>query len=85
MPATSACKVTYNKANAQAFQKAMEKHIDAPLTIQKSGQWRGQNADFFYNPITGLTVVTTPTLRFVTGMKLGPAQLNHLIRTGRVN
>ncbi|HIE36308.1 MAG TPA: hypothetical protein EYP89_03620 [Candidatus Omnitrophica bacterium] len=74
----------YNPANAQKFNQAIQKHLNAPGTKEISGTYRGNAATFYTNPNTGLTVIQNPNGSFLSGWKLNPQQLQHVLKDGKL-
>jgi hypothetical protein len=75
----------YSKSNAQAFKSALEKHMQSPDTQTIAGHYRGDAALFNVKPSTGVTVIQKTTGEFVSGWKLSPEQLQHVMTNGRLN
>jgi hypothetical protein len=76
----------YNPQNAQAFQNALETHIQSPGTQQIVGTYRGtQNVIHYYDPSTGLNVMVDATTNdFISGWRLSPDQIINLLNHGNV-
>lgn len=73
-----------NRANQQAFQEALTTHIDGPNTQAITGTYRGNDAVHYFDPNTGLNVVTTPDGKLVSAWKLSEAQQWHLLNGGNL-
>lgn len=74
----------YNPANAQKFNQAIQRHLNAPGTKEISGTYRGNTATFHTNPNSGLTVIQNPNGSFLSGWKLNPQQLQHVLKDGKL-
>ncbi len=74
----------YSKANAQAFQSAIEKHVSGPDTRATQGIYRGQDATLYTDPNTGLAVIADTEGNFLSGWKLNPEQLRCVLESGRL-
>lgn len=72
----------YNPASASKFQHAIEKHVADSSTKVVQGTYRGDPVRHYINPKTGLNVVKDVAGNFVSGWKLSPAQLKHVLSTG---
>jgi len=70
----------YNKINAQKFYLAIQKHLNDNNTVTFKGTYRGIKVIFHTNPMTGLTVITRTNGSFLSGWKLNPKQLKHIIK-----
>jgi RHS repeat-associated protein len=77
-------KGNFNKANAGKFNQAIQRHINASGTREIPGVYRGNNVIFQVNPNTGLTVIQNPNGSFLSGWKLNPQQLIHVLRDGKL-
>ena len=77
-------KGNYNTANASQFQQAIENHLADPATQEITGTFRGQPVTHYVNPNTGLNVMKDASGNFVSGWKLSPAQLTHVLTTGKL-
>ena len=74
----------YSPANAMKFQLALQKHITAPTTKIIQGIYHGQPVTFFVDSQTRLNVIQETSGYFLSGWKLTPVQLNHLLTTGKL-
>ena len=74
----------YSPANAAKFQAAMEGHLTAPATKIIQGLYRGQPVTHFANPQTRLNVIQDASGQFLSGWKLTPDQLKHVLSTGEL-
>ncbi|WP_287157605.1 colicin D domain-containing protein [Chloroflexus sp.] len=72
----------WNKTNAARFQQALEDHVYAPTTQVIRGTYHGQDVIHYYDPATGLNVMTDHNGTFLSGWKLSPEQIQHLTTTG---
>jgi RHS repeat-associated protein len=69
----------YSPENESFFEQAIRQHLGITSTRAINGTYRGQAVIHYYNPITGLNVITTPNGNFVSGWRLSPAQTQNLI------
>jgi hypothetical protein len=74
----------WNSQNGQAFEQALQTHIDnAPVQIP--GTFRGNiPVTHFYDPATNNWVAVDPSDNFVAGWNLGPNQVQDLMTNGNV-
>ena len=75
-------KGNYSKANADAFKKAIESHVQSSKTSVIQGTYRGDTVVHYLDKSTGLNVITKTTGEFVSGWKLNPNQLQNVISRG---
>lgn len=73
---------SWNKVNAGRFQQAIETHVHAPDTRVIRGTYRRQDVIHYYDFATGIDVMTDLQGNFISGWKLIPAQIKHLLTTG---
>jgi hypothetical protein len=71
-------------AGFNKFDNALKQFIDNPETVHINGEYRGNPAILNYDPKTGLCVVQAPDGSFVSGFKLSPEQLQHVINDGKL-
>jgi hypothetical protein len=74
----------YSPANAQRFDQAIQKHLNAPGTQEISGTYRGNPVTFHTNPNTGLTVIQETNGRFLSGWKFNPQQLQRILQENKL-
>jgi len=74
----------FSKANADKFNQAIQKHINAPGTKEIQGTYRGNPVTFQTNPNSGLTVIQNPNGNFLSGWKLNSQQLQHVLKDGKL-
>lgn len=74
----------FNPANAAKFQQAIKKHVADSVTNVIRGTYHGRPVKHYVNPQTGLNVVKDASGQFVSGWKLSPAQLNHVLSGGKL-
>lgn len=74
----------YNPANAQKFNQAIQKHLNASGTKEIAGTYRGNSVTFHTNPNSGLTAIQNPNGSFLSGWKLNPQQLQHVLKDGKL-
>lgn len=77
-------KGNYNSANAKLFGKAIQSHVKNRATQVIKGTYRGENVTHFYNPKTGLNVIKDANGNFLSGWKLNPTQIQHLLKSGKL-
>lgn len=65
-----------------AFEDAIQQHVNDPSTLHITGTYRGDPAIINYNPTTGLAVIQKPTGEFVSGWKLDPRQVANVLQRG---
>ncbi|AUG78875.1 hypothetical protein CFP65_4117 [Kitasatospora sp. MMS16-BH015] len=75
----------WGKGSAKAFEDALETHIHDPSTVQIPGTYRGDPVTHYYNPNTELNVIVDPAGNFVSGWRLGPAQIQNVLAHGGLN
>lgn len=73
-----------NKANAEKFRQALGAHVTSPNTQVISGTYRGVPVQHYFDPSTGLNVITDASGEFISGWKLSPDQIKHLTTTGNL-
>ena len=74
----------YNRANAKKFYRAIQDHLNAPGTNEIRGTYRGKPVTFHTDQNTGLTVIQNPNGGFLSGWKLNPQQLQHVVTDGKL-
>ncbi|SDY31251.1 colicin D domain-containing protein [Thermoactinomyces sp. DSM 45892] len=75
----------YNKANAAKFEEAMQAHIKNPDTQVIPGTYRGKMpVTHYFNPNTGLNVMSDAVGNFHSGWELGQKQIEYLLKNGNV-
>lgn len=74
----------FNPANAKKFNQAIQDHLNAPGTKEISGSYRGSSVTFHTDPNSGLTVIQNPNGSFLSGWKLNPQQLQHVLKDGKL-
>jgi RHS repeat-associated protein len=74
----------YNTANAKKFNEAIQGHLNSSGVKEISGSYRGNPVTFHTNPNTGLTVIQNPNGSFLSGWKLNPQQLQHVLKDGKL-
>lgn len=71
-------------AGFNKFDDALKQFVDDPATVHISGEYRGNPAILNYDPKTGLCVIQAPDGSFVSGFKLSPEQLQHVMNGGKL-
>jgi RHS repeat-associated protein len=74
----------YNKGNAALYEAALQSHVSANTTLVIPGSYRGGSVTHFVDPGTGLNVMRGADGGFVSGWKLSPAQLENVMRNGKL-
>jgi RHS repeat-associated protein len=76
----------YNSANAAAFDRAIQTFIgDSGTQVMQGFFNRSQQSIIIHvNPQTGLSVMATQSGGFISGWKLNPQQLQHVLTTGKL-
>jgi len=72
-----------NKTLAE-FSAAIQNHVTAPGTQVIQGTYRGQSVTHFVDPSTGLNVIRDTSGNFLSGWKLSPQQLEHVLTSGKL-
>jgi Colicin D/Pretoxin HINT domain len=73
-----------NTANLQAFENAIQAHVNSPATQLVVGTYHGNPANIYVNSSTGLAVITDTSNNFVSGWKLSAQQLWHVLNGGKL-
>lgn len=68
-----------NPASQQAFVAAMQAHLADPSIVVIYGHYRQDEAIFYTNPATGVTIITTPSGAYWSGFRLNAQQLKTLL------
>jgi Colicin D len=71
-------------AGFDKFNNAMKQFVDDPATVHINGEYRGNPAILNYDPKTGLCVIQAPDGSLVSGFRLSPEQLQHVINDGKL-
>lgn len=74
----------YNGANAVKFRSAINQHINSADVKVIQGTYRGQPVTHYVDPQTGLNVMSNSAGEFLSGWKLSPQQLQHVLTTGKL-
>jgi len=72
----------WNKANGQAFETALQRHIVDPKTRAFKGTFNDQPVTHYYNSTTGNNVFIRPNGDFWGGWKLSLPQTEHILKHG---
>jgi hypothetical protein len=72
----------YSRAQATRFEQAIRTHVEDEATLAIMGTYRGEPVTHFVNPQTGLNVLRDAQNTFVSGWRLAPAQLVHVLTRG---
>jgi hypothetical protein len=74
-----------NPEQLQKLNDAIDSHMSDPDTKLVQGQYRGQDANLYYNSRTQNVVVTDKSNNVIAGFKTSPAQAGYINSTGRLN
>lgn len=74
----------YNAANGTAFRSAINQHINSPGVQVMQGTYRGNPVTHYVNPQTGLNAMSNSAGEFLSGWKLSPQQLQHVLTSGKL-
>ncbi|PWE39728.1 colicin D domain-containing protein [Pseudomonas prosekii] len=74
----------YSPDNVKKFNLAVQNHLNAPGVKEISGTYRGSPVTFHTDASTGLTVIQNPNGSFLSGWKLNPQQLHHVLKDGKL-
>lgn len=66
------------------FSSAIHNHVIAPGTQAIQGAYRGEPVTHFVDPNTGLNVIRDASDNFLSGWKLNPKQLEHVLTRGNL-
>lgn len=72
-----------NKTLAE-YSSAIQSHITAPGTSVIQGTYRAQPVTHFTDPFSGLNVIRDASGNFLSGWKLSPQQLQHVMTSGKL-
>jgi hypothetical protein len=73
-----------NNKTLSEFSSALQSHVDAAGTRAIQGTYRGNPAMHHVDPSTGLNVIRDSSGNFLSGWKLSPQQLQHVLTTGKL-
>jgi hypothetical protein len=73
-----------NKQNLQAFENAIQAHVNSGATQAINGTYRGNAAIIHVDPQTGLAVITDTAGTFISGWRLSAQQLWHVLNGGKL-
>jgi hypothetical protein len=75
----------YNKANAELFKKILIDHVKNPVTQGIKGTYRGNiRVNHYFNPQTGINVMTHPNGEFLSSWRLSEKQIYNLYKTRNI-
>jgi hypothetical protein len=74
----------YSPANAAKLQNAIQQHVASSSTKVIKGTYHGNPVTHYVNPSTGVNVMKDSAGNFVSGWKLSPAQLKHVLSNGKL-
>jgi len=74
-----------NNQTLAQFESAILRHTGSESTLVIQGTYRGtQQVTHFFNPNTGLNVIRDADGAFLSGWKLGRAQIENIMRSGNL-
>ena len=73
-----------NNKTLSEFSSALQSHVDAAGTRAIQGTYRGNPVTHHLDPGTGLNVIRDSSGNFLSGWKLSPQQLQHVLTTGKL-
>ena len=73
-----------NNKTLSEFSSALQSHVDAAGTRAIQGTYRGNSVTHHVDPSTGLNVIRDSSGNFLSGWKLSPQQLQHVLTTGKL-
>jgi RHS repeat-associated protein len=74
----------FRKTRAGEFRAALQKAVNAPNVRVIRGLFRGREVIHYFDPRTGIVIITDPSNDFITTMRLSQAQRGLLITTGKL-
>ena len=74
----------YSQKNALLFRNAIQSHVSNSSTTAINGFYRGSAVTHHVNPNTGLNVISGSNNSFISGWRLSPEQLRHVINSGKL-
>jgi hypothetical protein len=77
-------KGNFNPENIKKFKTAIEDHVFNAETMPIVGTYRGVDVTHYVHLKTGLNVIVDFSGQFQSGWKLSPAQLKHVLSTGKL-
>ncbi len=75
----------FNKANSKLYRKAIENHVKDSKTTPIAGKYRGVDVIHYLDSKTGVNVIKDLDGNFISGWKLGAAQLQNVLKHGGLN
>ena len=72
----------FSKANVAEFSRVLHLHINDASTKVIAGAYHGMSVTHYVNPVTGLNVIEAAGGNFLSGWKLNPVQLQHVLTHG---
>jgi len=73
-----------NNRTLSEFSSVLQSHVDAAGTRVIQGTYRGNPVTHHIDPATGLNVIRDSSGNFLSGWKLSPQQLQHVLTTGKL-
>ncbi|THF63407.1 DUF637 domain-containing protein [Pseudothauera rhizosphaerae] len=73
-----------NNKTLSEFGSALQSHVDAAGTRAIKGTYRGNPVTHHVDPSTGLNVIRDSSGNFLSGWRLSPQQLEHVLTTGKL-
>jgi hypothetical protein len=74
----------FNKANAEIFRKVIDEHVKKLTSVPIAVTYRGQDVIHYLDPKTALNVIKDLDGNFISGWRLSPAQLQHVLNSGKL-
>lgn len=74
----------FNKTNAEAFRKVIDEHVKRSTSVPIAGSYRGQDVIHYLDSKSALNVIKDLHGNFISGWKLSPAQLDHVLKSGKL-
>ena len=74
----------WSATNAALFRAAVERHVHSPATRRIEGTFRGRQVVHYIDLVSALDVMVTSSGAFVSGWRLNPQQLRHVLKNGRL-
>jgi len=74
----------WDTENREEFKRALQDHINDPDTVTIEGEYRREDAIYYYNEETENIVMTYPDGEFWSAWRLRPDQREHLLATGSI-
>ena len=73
-----------SNATLSEFSSAIQAHVESATTRAIEGAYRGQAVTHYVNPSSGINVIQDASGNFLSGWKLSPQQMEHVLSTGKL-